>query len=67
MKDTKDLERLGIEEWSKILPNLFYNLIKHFRKRINVIILTREGCWRIEPGVPIILKPTVNSESIQTL
>ena len=28
-KDMKDLERFCMEEWSKIPPNVFSNLIKH--------------------------------------
>jgi hypothetical protein len=37
----KDLERFLMEEWSKIPPNMFSNLIKHFRKRPSVIILAK--------------------------
>jgi hypothetical protein len=33
-----------MEEWSKIPPNVFSNLIKHF----SVVILSIGGCWSIE-------------------
>jgi hypothetical protein len=32
-KNVNDLERICIEEWSKIPPNVFLNLVKHYRKR----------------------------------
>uniref|UniRef100_A0A4W5PJW1 Protein transport protein Sec31A n=1 Tax=Hucho hucho TaxID=62062 RepID=A0A4W5PJW1_9TELE len=35
MKDIKDLEGFCMEEWSKIPPTVFSNLIKHFRKRLS--------------------------------
>ena len=37
-----------MEEWSKIPPDVFFNLIKHYRKRLNVVILAWGGCWSIE-------------------
>ncbi|MBN3288548.1 NBAS protein, partial [Polyodon spathula] len=42
LKDTKDLERFCMEEWSKIPSNVFSNLI-NYRKRLNAIILARGG------------------------
>jgi hypothetical protein len=41
LKDIKDLERFCTEEWSKIRPNVFYNLIKHLRKRLSDSIENR--------------------------
>lgn len=32
-ENVKDLERICIEEWSKIPTNVFLNLVKHYRKR----------------------------------
>ena len=45
-KDIKDLERFCMEEWSKIPPNVFSNLIKHYRKRLSAVILARGGCTK---------------------
>ena len=41
--DMKDLERFCMEEWSKIPPNVFFNLIKHYGNRVSAIILARRG------------------------
>jgi hypothetical protein len=48
MEDIKDLERFCMEEWSEIPPNVVSNLIKHFRKRLSVVTLSRGGCWSTE-------------------
>ena len=45
-KDMKDLEWFCMEDWSKIPPNLFSNLIKHSRNRLSAIILARGGCTK---------------------
>ena len=36
-KNVKDLERICREEWCKIPPNVFLNLVKNYRKRLNVV------------------------------
>ena len=41
-KDMKDLEKFCMEEWSKIPPNVFSNLIKH-RNRLSACIFSRGG------------------------
>ncbi|MGH0165600.1 UNVERIFIED_CONTAM: hypothetical protein FKN15_052999 [Acipenser sinensis] len=46
LKDIKDLEKFCMEEWSKIPPNVFSNLIKHYRKRLSDVILARGGCTK---------------------
>ena len=35
------MEIFCMEEWSKIPPNLFSNLIKHFRKMLSAVIFAR--------------------------
>ena len=42
-KNVKDLERICIEEWSKIPPDVFFNLVKHYRKRLHDVSLARGG------------------------
>ena len=34
----KELKVFWMEEWSKIPPNVFSNLIKHFRKRLSIML-----------------------------
>ena len=43
-KNMTDLERFCIKKWSKILPNVFPKLIKHYRNRLSAVILARGGC-----------------------
>ena len=38
LKNVKALERIFQEEWSKIPPNVFLNLVKKFWKRLHVVI-----------------------------
>lgn len=45
-KNVKDLERICQEEWSKIPPNVFLNLVKYYRKRLHAVILARGGCTK---------------------
>ena len=45
-KNVKDLERICQEEWSKIPPNVFLNLVKNYRKRLHAVILARGGCTK---------------------
>ena len=45
-EDMKDLERFCMEECFKIPPNVFSNLIKHFRNGLRVVILARGGCTK---------------------
>ena len=42
-KNVKDPERICQEEWSKIPPNVFLNLVKNYRKRLHAVILARSG------------------------
>ena len=42
----KDLEKFGMEECSKIPPNVFSNLIKLYRNRLSAVILARGGCTK---------------------
>ena len=62
----KDLERFCMEEWSKIPPNVFSNLIKHYRNRLSAIILGRLH-QVLKTGVPIIVKPFFLVDSIESL
>ena len=42
-----ELKRAG--EWSKIPPNLFLNLVKHYTKRLHAgILVYRSGCNKYE-------------------
>ena len=55
-KNVKDLERICQEEWSKIPPNVFLNLVKNYRKRLLLSlpeVVAPSTRWR----VPIIMKP----------
>ena len=37
-KNVKDLERICQEEWYKIPPNMFFNLVKNYRKRLFMLL-----------------------------
>ena len=45
-KNMNDLERIYQEEWSKIPPNVFLNLVKNYRKRLHAVTLARCGCTK---------------------
>ena len=55
-RKSKDLERFWMEEWSKIKtkipPNVFSNLIKHYRNRLSAVILAKVQ----KTKVPVIVK-----------